>query len=135
MIGARNSENLIIIFTQRWRFDELGAIDVPFVHMMNAAELAIAEPRGLEHWPMVDALLVAVFLFADEVVDSDEELDCTVDLHGWLTRGQVAINRLDSKVVNANMVKLFKLEGAKQVLLWSVHPDWVDLPKSRAGDL
>lgn len=101
--------------------------------MMNPVEFAITEPRGLTQWPIIDGLMVAAFLFPDQVVHSQEKLDCVVDLHGWLTRGQVAIDHLATQVPNVNVIKLFNLEAAKAALLWTVHPTMVNLPQIGAN--
>lgn len=94
---------------------------------MNPAEQSIVHAHGATQWPMTDGLMVASFLFPEQLIKSQEMLDCTVELHGWLSRGQVAVNHRESKVPNVNVIKLVHVDAAKDAFLWSVHPNWVDL--------
>lgn len=112
---------------QSWRFDVLGAVDNPFVHLMNPAESNIAIPGNMKQWPMTDGLMIASFLFPDQLIKSQAKLDCTVELHGWLSRGQVAVNSHPNQVPNVNVIQLLNIDAAKEALLWSVHPNWLNL--------
>lgn len=119
-------EHRVPILKQSWRIDVLGAVDHPFVHLMNPAEKAIIIPGGFTQWPLTDALMVASFLFPDQMIKSQEKFDCTVELHGWLSRGQVSIDHRESKVPNVNVIQLLNVDAAKNALLWTVQKNWLN---------
>lgn len=98
---------------------------------MNPAERNIAIPGGFAQWPMTDGLSIAAFLFPDQLIKQQEKLDCTVELHGRLTRGQVAVNHRPNRVPNVNVVQLLNIDAAKEALLWTVHPNWLNLRQNQ----
>lgn len=94
---------------------------------MNSADKNIVTLHGMTQWASPDGLMVASFLFPDQLIKRQEKLDCTVELHGWLTRGQVAVNHTPSKVPNVHVIQLLNIDAAKEALLWSVHPTWKNI--------
>lgn len=78
---------------------------------------------------MIDALMIGCILFPERLIARQNKYDCDVELHGSLTRGQVAINRING-TPNVNVIELLNLDAAKEVLLWTVEPTWVNMPSS-----
>lgn len=90
--------------------------------MLTRAEKKISDINHSQTWAPSDAILIACFLFAEEMVLKGEMHHANVELFGLYTRGQVAIERASNDVnknihfilqANATAFKEYILEAAE----------------------
>lgn len=88
----------------------IGVIDHPMVHLMNPIEEKLHLSIGRTFWPLYDALLVGAWLFPEKVIRREMMRNCDVELHGFDTRGMVAIDHQGLTSSNVNVIELVNHE-------------------------
>lgn len=91
---------------------------------MNPIEDKLYVTRGMEYWPLYDAMLVAAWLEPAKIVRRQVLWNCDVELYGRDTRGMVAIDHSGSgqTVPNVNMIEEIDHESLRQIMLWALSP-------------
>ncbi|XP_016963269.1 pyrimidine-specific ribonucleoside hydrolase RihA [Drosophila biarmipes] len=84
-----------------WRLNVLGSVDHPFVKLMTRVERAMMEPRGIKKWLNPDAALAAAYLFPEAMIAEHLDYHATVELAGVHTRGQMVLDHLRGRRVDA----------------------------------
>ncbi|XP_062551543.1 pyrimidine-specific ribonucleoside hydrolase RihA-like isoform X2 [Armigeres subalbatus] len=83
-------ENLVA--NQTWRFEVLGSASHPVIQILNPVE---KKPLGEnDNWMPCD-LLVAMAFTHPELVTEAKRYRADVELHGWLTRGQLVLDHMN----------------------------------------
>lgn len=70
-------------------------------------------------WAPCDALIVACLLFPEQVIRKQKRRNCTVELQGVHTRGQMVVD-YRSKETNATVVEQLHSEACERLMLWTV---------------
>lgn len=84
---------------QDWRFNgPLADVHSEVVDMLTRAEKKVTETNNSPSWNPGDAILMACFLFEEEMVLKKESSHVYVELSGIYTRGQVAIERINNNL-------------------------------------
>ncbi|KAL5275596.1 hypothetical protein ACFFRR_001450 [Megaselia abdita] len=90
-------ENFLI--TNDWQFNgPLSDIHSEVMDMLMSAEKKVAEINNSQTWGPADAILMACFLFEEKMILKQETHHAYVELSGKYTRGQVAIERVNSNL-------------------------------------
>lgn len=93
--------------------------------MLTTAERKIEDISKSQTWAPADAILIACFLFEAEMVVKEEMKRVYVELFGFYTRGQVAIERVNTDLrknafliqqANATTFMKYILEAAKNTV-------------------
>nr|XP_016935094.1 probable uridine nucleosidase 1 [Drosophila suzukii] len=113
--------------TLDWRLNVLGAIDHPFVELLTRAERSMLVPRGFVNWISCDSLLTAIYLFPDAMIADQREYYATVELSGVHTRGQMVLDHLRGRKVdaihgkasNVRVVRSLKGEHFRTIIGWT----------------
>ncbi|XP_022208793.2 pyrimidine-specific ribonucleoside hydrolase RihA [Drosophila obscura] len=87
--------------TLDWRLNVLGAVKHPFVELLTRVERSMLVPRGFQKWVSCDALLTAAYLFPQQMIADEREYYATVELCGVHTRGQMVLDHLRGRWVDA----------------------------------
>lgn len=91
--------------------------------ILNDVEGAQYTNFKLENWCPADAILVACYLFGDDMILRKDDWHATVSLSG-LTRGQMLVDHLKDLSRNPPNVRLIEqcnVEFFKRVILWSAN--------------
>ncbi|XP_017086535.1 probable uridine nucleosidase 1 [Drosophila eugracilis] len=113
--------------TVDWRLNVLGAVDHPFVELLTRVERSMMVPRGFVKWISCDSLLTATYLFPDAMIDDQREYYGTVELSGIHTRGQMVLDHLHGRKVdaihgketNVRVVRRLKGEHFCTIIAWT----------------
>ncbi|EDX04814.1 GD22117 [Drosophila simulans] len=84
-----------------WRLDVLGSVDHPFVKLLSRVERSMLVPRGIKHWINPDAALAAAYIFPKAMIAEQLDYHATVELAGVHTRGQMVLDHLRGRRVDA----------------------------------
>ncbi|XP_053698013.1 pyrimidine-specific ribonucleoside hydrolase RihA-like [Sabethes cyaneus] len=103
-----------------WRMKIVGDTSNRAVQLLNQAEGKIF--AGRPFWRPCDAFLAAVFIDPDIVVKA-ENFHVDIELTGSLTRGQMVLDHLKSKVENVKLVDKIKNEQFKLLMLYAADHD------------
>ncbi|KAH8237471.1 hypothetical protein KR038_005974 [Drosophila bunnanda] len=87
--------------TLDWRLNVLGAVQHPFMELLNRVERSMLEPRGFVKWISCDSLLTAAYLFPEAMIADQREYHAAVELSGVHTRGQMVLDHLRGRKVDA----------------------------------
>ncbi|KAH8367635.1 hypothetical protein KR084_000478 [Drosophila pseudotakahashii] len=110
-----------------WRLNVLGAVEHPFVELLTRAERSMLEPRGFVKWISCDSLLTATYLFPEAMIDDQREYYATVELSGVHTRGQMVLDHLRGRTVdathgkpsNVRVVRRLKGDHFRTIIGWT----------------
>uniref|UniRef100_T1GUN2 Inosine/uridine-preferring nucleoside hydrolase domain-containing protein n=1 Tax=Megaselia scalaris TaxID=36166 RepID=T1GUN2_MEGSC len=82
--------------TNDWRFNgPLADIHSDILDLITKPEKKLTDAYGSETWAPADAILMASFLFPEDMILKEEQHRAYVELSGMYTRGQVAVERVD----------------------------------------
>ncbi|KAH8392979.1 hypothetical protein KR200_007207 [Drosophila serrata] len=86
--------------TLDWRLNVLGAVQHPFMELLNRVERSMLVPRGYVKWISCDSLLTATYLFPEAMIADQREYYAAVELSGVHTRGQMVLDHLRGRKVD-----------------------------------
>ncbi|XP_017116253.1 probable uridine nucleosidase 1 [Drosophila elegans] len=118
-----------------WRLNVLGSVDHPFVQLLTRVERSMLEPRGFQKWISCDALLTATYLFPEQMIADQREYYATVELNGTHTRGQMVLDHLRGRKVdaihgkksNVRIVRRLNGEPFRTIIAWTGFLNEVDI--------
>ncbi|XP_016991914.1 pyrimidine-specific ribonucleoside hydrolase RihA [Drosophila rhopaloa] len=113
--------------TLDWRLNVLGSVDHPFVKLLTRVERSMLEPRGFQKWVSCDSLLTAAYLFPEAMIADQREYYATVELTGAHTRGQMVLDHLRGRKVdaihgkknNVRVVRRLNGEPFRTIIAWT----------------
>ncbi|XP_017055820.1 uncharacterized protein C17G8.02 [Drosophila ficusphila] len=113
--------------TLDWRFNVLGAVEHPFMELLNRAEKSMLLPRGFIKWVSCDSLLTAAYLFPEAMIADQREYYATVEISGVHTRGQMVLDHLRGRKVdaihgkqsNVRVVRRLNGEPFRTIIAWA----------------
>lgn len=86
--------------------------------ILNKAETSVLVKNNAVHWAPADAILVASFLFPDQVIVKEQYYHGEVELKGDRTRGQLILSRVQSEwKENIRVIKLVNRDFFKTVIV------------------
>ncbi|KAJ6649389.1 putative uridine nucleosidase 2, partial [Pseudolycoriella hygida] len=114
LMGGNYNERIYFIekydVPHEWRIDELGTIQNKITKLLNEPEIKIFQGHKCNIWNPCDAILIAIFLKPDEIIEKSKYCYATVELAGTFTRGQVAIDHLNKQKKNITIVEKVDVE-------------------------
>lgn len=103
-----------LVMNQTWRFDVLGKAANPVVQILNPVE---RKPLGDgDYWMPCDVLVAMAFTHPLLVTES-KQYPANVELHGWLTRGQLVLDNAKVGTGNVKIIDNMDTSGVVQILL------------------
>ncbi|XP_017036158.1 inosine-uridine preferring nucleoside hydrolase-like [Drosophila kikkawai] len=117
--------------TLDWRLNELGAGMHPFVELLTRVERSILVSRGITKWRNPDAALTAAYLFPKAMILDQSEYYAAVELAGVHTRGQLVLDHLrgrkmdaiHGKKINVRIIRRLNREVFRTIISWTgFHP-------------
>ncbi|XP_058445410.1 nucleoside hydrolase-like isoform X2 [Malaya genurostris] len=103
-----------LVMNQTWRFDVLGKTSNPVVQILNPVE---RKPLGPEdNWMPCD-VLVAMSFTHPELVTERKRYRADVELHGWLTRGQLVLDHANEGTGNVTIIDNMDTAGVVEKLI------------------
>ncbi|XP_017050609.2 pyrimidine-specific ribonucleoside hydrolase RihA [Drosophila ficusphila] len=123
--------------TLDWRLNVLGTVDHPFVELLTRVERAMMVPRGIKKWLNPDAVLAAAYLFPEAVIAEQMEYHATVELAGVHTRGQMVLDHLKGRRVdaihgkksNVRVITRLNREPFRTIISWAGFLPQADISK------
>lgn len=108
------------LFLKNWRFDVLGRVNQTNVQLLNEVEKFAF--RNASIFKSFDSFTAASFLFPALVIEEKKRYNVTVELQGYLTRGQTIVNHL-SHDFNANIIQKISETDYKRIMMWTANYD------------
>lgn len=87
------------------------------MEILNKAEKSVLVKNNEFNWSPADSILVAAFLFPDEMIVKDDFYIANVELKGDHTRGQLVLNKNLEYKRNTRVVKLVNRDFFKTIIL------------------
>lgn len=113
--------------TWDWRLNTLGSVKSKAVELMNLTEIAILGPKAFPKWIVCDAILCAAFLFPEKLIARSRQYHATVELNGTYTRGQMVLDHLRRKELNARVIEEIHRENYRKVISWTAGLNGVEI--------
>ncbi|XP_058834807.1 nucleoside hydrolase-like [Topomyia yanbarensis] len=103
-----------LVMNQTWRFDVLGNSNNPVVQILNPVE---RKPLGEnDNWMPCDVLVAMSFTHPDLVIER-KRYPADVELHGWLTRGQLVLDHGNEGTGNVTIIDNMETAGVVKILM------------------
>ncbi|XP_053694792.1 pyrimidine-specific ribonucleoside hydrolase RihA-like [Sabethes cyaneus] len=104
-----------LVMNQTWRFDVLGNTNNAVVKILNPVE---RKPllSETDNWMPCD-LLVAMAFTHPELITESKRYRADVELHGWLTRGQLVLDHANEGTGNVTIIDNMDTPTVKRMLL------------------
>lgn len=99
-----------------WRFKAIGDIKNELTKLMNPVEEKINTAWNMTHWYTYDAFVLASFI-NPKCIKKSAKFHLTVELGGFLTRGQVVLDHLKHKKPNCTVIEELNVELFKSMIL------------------
>lgn len=105
-------ENLVM--NQTWRFETLGNTSNTVIQILNPAERKPLHDG--DNWMPCD-LLVAMAFTNPELITEKKQYNGNVELHGWLTRGQLVLDHAHEGTGSITIIDNMDQEEVKRILV------------------
>ncbi|XP_055524380.1 pyrimidine-specific ribonucleoside hydrolase RihA-like [Wyeomyia smithii] len=103
-----------LVMNQTWRFDFLGSKPNPFMAILNPVERKALGPT--DNWMPCDALVAMAFTHPHLITES-KRYTANVELHGWLTRGQLVLDHANEGKGNVTIIDNMDTAGVERLLI------------------